>query len=205
MFKSATSRIVSLASAIAVLSSFAQAGVTLDLEDKTVDLTLVSLPHTFTYSIIATTTSPDTGKLVNAFDTRVNFSPLPSGIELLGVSSSLPGYSSGVVNPPVPATLGSQVINIPAFSSAPSLPAGPFNILTYTLRVNTMPVSNVSYATAITGLTFTESVLNTPIISATLQTGSLTLISSAIPEPLTAAGVLLLSTRVLGRRSRLSM
>lgn len=43
------------------------------------------------------------------------------------------------------------------------------------------------------------------IFSFSSSTGTLTLSASAVPEPLTAAGVLLLTGRVLGRRSRVSL
>lgn len=189
---------------MATLSSFTSAGVVLDLEDKTIDLSLVTLPYTFTYSIVSTSTAPDTGKQILNLDTKTTFSPAMSGVELLNVTSSLPNFAGATVNPAPPSALTSQVIAVSAFSSAPSLPAGPTNIMTYTMRINSMPPSTVTYNTAITGLVFKEAVSGNPSINATLQGGFITFIS-AIPEPLVAGSLLLLSGRILARRSRLSM
>lgn len=180
----------------------AQASVVLDLQDITVNGGAVTLPYVFNYSIIATTTAPDTGKLVNAFDSFVTFSPAASNIEVVSVSSSLPGFS-GTTNPPANNPVGSGIITTGSFAAAPPLPAGPFSILTFQLRLTSIPAVNTTYSTSIAGVLLTEAAASTPVISTTLNGGSITI--EAVPEPLTAAGVIALAGRVLGRRSRWSV
>lgn len=197
-----------IAAGVILAGEAAQATVVLDLEDKVIDTSLVSFPYTFTYSMVQTSTSPDTGKLLNSFDSRVSFSPTPSGIELLGVSSSLAGFAGGsTVNPvPGPGTaLPGQVVVISSLPNSPALPAGPSNILTYTLRINSAPAPGTTYATSIVAVQLKEATSGTPTILTSNVGGSISFIASAVPEPLTAAGIMLLSTRVLGRRVRASL
>ena len=96
-----------------------------------------------------------------------------------------------------------------AFSSAPTVP-GTYDFFTFTgSALGGLDAINIAGAPGSLSGTFASAVWTGTIngLSAefTLSSGDLVLSLSAVPEPLTAAGVLMLAGRVLGRRSRLSI
>lgn len=150
----------------------------------------------FDYLVQGSSTNPNSEQLAN-FQASFSFTPVPD-VTLVSVSTTL-FDSAGFLDNTLPYTLS------PSSGSNVTIPVAAnqlFDFIRLRFKVNSFPVSTTTYNVQLSGVTLGDE-LGDEYSPAQVVNGSITL--QAIPEPLTAAGVLALAGRVLGRRSRWSI